>query len=71
MAEVNTTVHDLLSTEYAASLASEVRAAVASKTAIDTGVKADPQNGTLHFAAADRTGTVVSITLTHGGSCTM
>ena len=45
VAEVNSTVHDLLSTE-AARLASEVRAKIGSKTAIDTGVKADPQNGT-------------------------
>ena len=53
---------------YAAALAAEVKAAVAAKTAIDTGVEADPQNGTLHFAAADAAGTIVSVTLTHGGS---
>jgi gamma-glutamyltranspeptidase / glutathione hydrolase len=44
-----------------------VQAAVAAKTAIDTGVEGDPQEGTLHFSAADRTGTLVSVTLTHGG----
>ncbi len=65
---VNSKVEQLLSADYAASLASEVRAAVAAKAAIDTGVEADPQTGTLHFSATDRTGTVVSVTLTHGGT---
>ena len=62
------TTERLLSAEYAAELAGEVREAVAAQKAIETGIGAGEAPGTLHFSAVDREGGMVSMTLTHGAS---
>ena len=58
----------LLSAEYARESAERVRAALKTGRAIDHGLKANLQGGTLSFSACDRHGNMAALTLTHGDS---
>ncbi|MFM7750077.1 MAG: gamma-glutamyltransferase family protein [Opitutaceae bacterium] len=58
----------LLSADYALDCAERVRAALKAGRAIDHGLKANPQGGTLSFSACDRHGNMAALTLTHGDS---
>jgi gamma-glutamyltranspeptidase/glutathione hydrolase len=58
----------LLSTEYARESAAAAAAAAKNRHVIQHQIKANPQSGTIHISAADDSGLMIALTLTHGGS---
>jgi gamma-glutamyltranspeptidase / glutathione hydrolase len=56
----------LLSTEYAAQAADRIRQAVREKRLIPGKTDGRAANGTIHLSAADKTGVMAALTLTHG-----
>jgi gamma-glutamyltranspeptidase/glutathione hydrolase len=61
-------VKRLLSEDYAAKSAERIRAAVKEGKPVPAGTDGRAADGTIHLTAADRRGTLVALTLTHGES---
>jgi len=64
---VDVPVERLLSDSYIRELAGRVDSAVKARKAIEQDFDSYEQRGTIHISTADREGTVVALTLTHGG----
>lgn len=58
----------LLSPEYARESATAAANAAKNRQIIEHQIKAKPQSGTIHISAADDSGLMIALTLTHGGS---
>lgn len=57
----------LLSHEYASESAAAAATAAKNRQIIQHQIKANPQSGTIHISAADDSGLMIALTLTHGG----